>query len=361
MWQMLYNFLLFLTCAGMLAYLAFHIIFRTSFNKPLQRDFRKHRVTVLILDDQEKKDPLTFLTALINQNYPQELYEIIIAGDSQGSYTAELIERFQDTGVNIRTIEITDSNADRDWCKTALEKAARVSAGELILITKAACLVPLTWISSMVEYFTEDVSIVAGHTYIGLKSSSRSSFMNKYQHFDLALKQMARAGWCSLGKIPPLACENIGLKRAAMDGPAPAGLKAVFNPDKKSFVRRAPEKSWRKILESTVTMSFNRGFPKKPDISFTLTMLLVAFPYWGGLILLFTNWLFGLGVFLLRIVLDILFIKHYGQDFYLAPQTKIIYPIWMFVQTITFPLCLIMSLINVSSGGGHLKFERIME
>lgn len=109
-------------------------------------------LTVIIAARNEEKNILQCLNSLSGQNFPISATEILIVDDHSEEGTKNVVLEFISThpGLNIRLIEMNEGAASK---KAAISKAITESRNEIILMTDADCIVPQTWISTMLQFY----------------------------------------------------------------------------------------------------------------------------------------------------------------------------------------------------------------
>jgi len=121
-------------------------------------------VSVVIAARNEEQNIPGLLRSLASQEYPRDRFEIIIVDDRSEDATWSLLEDARKTMLNLRTFRIGDQLPGYAPKKRALDAGIRASTGEILLLTDADCTPPPTWISSMLAFYREDVSVVAGYS-----------------------------------------------------------------------------------------------------------------------------------------------------------------------------------------------------
>ena len=159
--QILFTLLCILIGSGFVTYIVFCVRFWFGYKHytPV-KSYVKRTVSVIVVTRNEGRNLPTLLTSLVNQSYPRDLYEIIIADDASEDDTEELVARFQNLGVRLQYLKIPGRDGVVSPKKNAMKLAIDASNGEIILTTDADCLVPLSWICSMIEEFAEVVCFV---------------------------------------------------------------------------------------------------------------------------------------------------------------------------------------------------------
>lgn len=111
-------------------------------------------ITVIIPARNEASHIGACLTAISRQNYPAELYEVIVVDDHSTDDTATIVLSF--AGKNIRLLSLkdfTDGSPLNSYKKKAIEVAIQQSSGTLVITTDADCIVPETWLATFAAYY----------------------------------------------------------------------------------------------------------------------------------------------------------------------------------------------------------------
>lgn len=152
----------------------------------------KKKVSVVIAAKNEEEYLPALLNDLVNQDYPKDKLEIIVANDRSSDNTGAIVEKMMQIHNNIKHIKI-DSNSTVSPKKFALEEGIRKSEGELILSTDADCRLLKTWVSSMSSSLSEKGGITIGFSRVLAKS-----FFDNYQLIDffcIFIANTGFAGW----------------------------------------------------------------------------------------------------------------------------------------------------------------------
>ncbi|QOJ29513.1 MAG: glycosyltransferase [Ignavibacteriales bacterium] len=121
-------------------------------------------VSVIVPARNEEGNIGACIESLLSQKYPVYLFEIIIVNDGSEDRTKQIVSEYQK--IDSRII-VTDSRNDialPPGKSCALESGIRLAKGDIILNTDADCIVPEDWISSLVSYYHNRVSMVNGVT-----------------------------------------------------------------------------------------------------------------------------------------------------------------------------------------------------
>lgn len=143
----------------------FSMIFMTwglSHIKRYSQD-QKHFISVVIAAHNEESFLENCLNCIVQQDYPNNLFEVIIADDRSTDKTSEIIASFCTRYKNFHSVRLARGEKFVPK-KTALIKAITLAKGEFIVSTDADCEQPHTWISALNNLITDEIGMVIGHT-----------------------------------------------------------------------------------------------------------------------------------------------------------------------------------------------------
>ena len=115
----------------------------------------KTKVSVVLPVRNESENILQCLEKISSQNYPTELFEIIVVDDSSTDNTVDLVREFISRKFSIKITLLELSKLNLSSKKLAITQAVNVSTGEIIITTDADCTMVPDWIKSLVEYYEE--------------------------------------------------------------------------------------------------------------------------------------------------------------------------------------------------------------
>ena len=129
-------------------------------------------VSIIISARNEQNNIEKLLDGIINQSYPNDKYEIIIANDRSTDETLSMLSDYQEKFNNFFIIDIKKTKKNWSSKKWALNECIKKASGDIILQTDADCFHKYSWIESMVNAFdNENTGFVAGPSYIGIKNN----------------------------------------------------------------------------------------------------------------------------------------------------------------------------------------------
>lgn len=167
-------------------------------------------VSVIVPVRNEERNIGGCLDSLAKQDYPKELFEIIVVDDHSDDDTAEVVRSY--LGENIRLLI---NKADAQGKKSAIETGIRNSCSELIFTTDGDSAVPPTWIRGMASYFSPRVGMVAGRAEFS--RTEEHSLFHKLQSLEFLGLVATEAG--AIGVSFPVTCSasNLAYRRKAFE------------------------------------------------------------------------------------------------------------------------------------------------
>lgn len=176
--------------------------------KPWQRKKMVHKTTVSIIVPvrNESLNIIQCLEKIILQDYPSDLFEIIICDDSSSDNTVELVREFilLYSNQKIQVLELAGKNLT--YKKQAITEAVKIATGELIVTTDGDCVMSKGWISEIVDYYEENqVVMIAGPVFF---HSGKSIFSDMQS---LEFMSLVGTGLGSVSGNFPVMCNGANL------------------------------------------------------------------------------------------------------------------------------------------------------
>lgn len=113
-------------------------------------------ISIIIAARNEELNIGNCIQSIINQTYPQNKWEVIVADDHSTDKTVAIINSYKKE--NIRAINLADFTENKilnSYKKKSIETAIQFAKGELIVTTDADCVVPKKWIETLVAFYKE--------------------------------------------------------------------------------------------------------------------------------------------------------------------------------------------------------------
>ena len=107
----------------------------------------KTLISVIIPARNEEKNIEACLQSILKQNYPSELFEVIIIDDHSTDQTVEKVKRFESSQLHLYQLaDFLKDSKEQAFKKRALELGIQKASGSLIVTTDADCLAPENWL-----------------------------------------------------------------------------------------------------------------------------------------------------------------------------------------------------------------------
>ena len=114
----------------------------------------KTTVSILIAARNEEEKIHLTIEDILAQNYPKELFELIVVDDHSTDATAEVITRYAHQGVKL--IKLNESEPLNSYKKKAISEAINKAVGELIITTDADCRMHKNWLCTILNYYEQN-------------------------------------------------------------------------------------------------------------------------------------------------------------------------------------------------------------
>jgi len=173
------------------------------------------KISLVVAVRNESGNIDALLNSLYRQDYPPDLYEIIIVDDHSDDETTREVEEFisrQAGTINLRLIHLSQN--DGSGKKAAIDTGIKASTGELIVITDADCTAGRKWISTLAAFYkTNKPQMILGP----VRMTDFRSFFGKLQSLEFMSLISSAAGSCGAG-FPLLANgANMAFTRQAFE------------------------------------------------------------------------------------------------------------------------------------------------
>jgi len=111
----------------------------------------KTRVSIIIAARNEEDKIAKTIDDVLAQNYPKELFELIIIDDHSIDRTAEIVNSYP----GVKLIQLNEPQALNSYKKMAIQRAIGEAVGSLIVTTDADCRMGRNWLETVVGYYEE--------------------------------------------------------------------------------------------------------------------------------------------------------------------------------------------------------------
>lgn len=141
-----------------------------------------------------------FLPAVLEQDYPQALFEVIVVNDASTDNSGEVLQAFSEHYMQLRVVTIaTGEPRTLPGKKFALQKGIAATAHELVLLTDADCRpASPNWISTMVAQASAGSKALLVLGYGAYED--KPGLLNRFIHWETAHTCMQYASYAAAGK-----------------------------------------------------------------------------------------------------------------------------------------------------------------
>ena len=310
-------------------------------------------VSVIVAARNEAENIREFLVRLGNQNYPTEFFEVIIADDGSEDGTGDIAEEYENNWDNLKVLHIMREEGKATGKKNALQQAVESASGELILITDADCLPGSNWIKTMVSCFEKDIDMVAGFSRTGIKGKLQIGSVQWFEHFDFMAMYAVAGGLVLGGKYFSCSAQNLAYRKSSwekVDGYKKimhlvsgddvnlmqlfrqAGMKITFNRTPGSFMTTGVTGSWWELFNQRSRWASNTSvqFQANPEFFvYLMSALVITILPW---IVLAFNYQIGFYLLIIRLVVEMRFVKTTFGQLQAKKNLWLSYPLWMIIQ-----------------------------
>jgi cellulose synthase/poly-beta-1,6-N-acetylglucosamine synthase-like glycosyltransferase len=173
-----------------------------------------HSLTVLIPARNEEANITNCLSDIYNQDYPQNLIEVVVINDHSTDRTEALVAEFAGAhpGMSLKVIPNVTMGNDMAFKKHAIRSGVNASSGQLIITTDADTRSGPGWISSFAAMYDNlHPKMIIGPVVF----HDENSFFERLQGMEFSGLMAVTAGSCSMGF--PLMCNgaNLAFERQA--------------------------------------------------------------------------------------------------------------------------------------------------
>ena len=173
---------------GTVAAVAFLLIQRTE----RKRLDNRPSVSLIIPAKDEEENLPGCLKSVEGLTYPHDKLEILLVDDRSKDCTPEIMHSFAMGRKNVRVMRITEPPALTGKC-SALAAACRKASGEWLFFTDADCVLPPSWIESMLESVDESTGMIG--------ASVRIEEMKQPERTFTILQKLDWLFFCTMGSV----------------------------------------------------------------------------------------------------------------------------------------------------------------
>ena len=272
--------------------------YKSTANSSEEIDPNLPSVTVVVAARNEEKNLPETLQSLSQQNYPTDLFEIIVVDDRSTDRTAAIVTEYASQKQYIKLIRQTEVTPGNSPKKQALELGINAASGEIIITTDADCLHDPDWVYDLISHFKPKVGMVAGQARSILPPDA--PLWQRLQTLDFQTLGYASAGLITSGM--PFHCNGANLafrKSVFKEIEGWKGYNRLVSGDDELLMAKVAKSKW-KIIAAASPSTIVKAKPVK-----TLKALWFQRIRWGskGLYYRLSRKLVLTGVFIFFLVL----------------------------------------------------------
>ena len=184
------------------------------------------KFSIIIPARNEEDNISNCVASILNNQYPKELYEIIVADDFSTDTTTAIVQQFQQKEINVRLIKLADVVGSKlnSYKNKAIELAVAEAANDWIITTDADCTVLPGWLQLYNAYI-----IKTGAVFVAapVMFTNKGTFLGVFQCLDFLSLQGITAASVSAGFHSMCNGANLAYSKAAFT--MVHGFKGVDN------------------------------------------------------------------------------------------------------------------------------------
>jgi cellulose synthase/poly-beta-1,6-N-acetylglucosamine synthase-like glycosyltransferase len=290
-------------------------------------------LSIIIPFYNEESHILNIIKDVINLDYPEDKYEVILVNDYSTDHSFAIA--FEDAKGNDSILIL--NNKYKRGKKYALRTGIESARGEYVLITDADCRIPKSWLKLFGDFILRNPDAVLISS--GVFMSGQKSFLSGFQ--SLEFSSLVATGAASFIQGSPVMCnaanlafrKNLFLK--AFDNIHPDintgddmflmiytkrhfSGKSLFLKNADAYVETKPAGSWSDFLNQRLRWSSKSSlYNDAKIIQVSLAVLITNFLLLIFLVLSFVNSQFLVAfsiLFILKLIPDYLFLRSFLRD-----------------------------------------------
>lgn len=281
------------------AYCVLMLYYRYGWKKQqpfgLNNDYKPHTaISVIIPARNEENNILTCVQAVLSQQYPQHLLEIIVVDDHSTDSTAQIVQTLNNLQVKLLQLAnyITETDKIVAYKKLALSTGIAQSTGSLIVTTDADCYMGKYWLQHIAAIYEQSsakmivapVNFTSNNTIVQLFQSL--DFMTM-QGITVASLQLKLGNMCNGANLAfeKEVYQNVGgykgidhlasgddyLLMMKINNAYPKAIQYLYA--KEAIVQTPPQPDWMNFFRQRVRWASKSG--KYNDTRLTSVLLLV--------------------------------------------------------------------------------------
>lgn len=297
------------------------------------------KITVIIPARNEEENIATCVRSILANDYPKELYEIIVMDDHSADNTYEVVQSLDEP--NVRCLKLKDflnGEVLNAYKKRAIEIAIGNSNGELIITTDADCIAERNRLRNIAAlYETENPVMIIGSVKFVIDKSLLSVFQSldfmSMQGITAAAHRLKLGNMCNGANlafskkafyevggykdIDHLASGDDYLLLMKMQNRFPGKIAYIKARD--TVVSTAPQPTWKGFLNQRIRWASKMG---KYDDKIIVAVLMSVYLFNLSFLVLFIAgffnfyfWVLGFAMLVIKTVIELFYLRNVARFF----------------------------------------------
>lgn len=234
----------------------------TTIQAPISPLVCTKTVSVIIAARNEELNIRRTITSILNQNFPDELLELIIIDDHSDDNTSAIVREYTENGVKL--IQLNENGRMNSYKKLAISRAIDCCRGEIIITTDADCRMGPNWLATVIGTFEKENAYLLSSPVV---YSEEKSFFERLQ--TLEFLYLIGLGAAGIGNRKPTTCNGANLayrKDVFTQMGGFRGIDELASGDDELFLHKVAEKFPERIAfcKSEEAIVYTDA---KPDLS----------------------------------------------------------------------------------------------
>jgi cellulose synthase/poly-beta-1,6-N-acetylglucosamine synthase-like glycosyltransferase len=174
----------------------------------------QNHFTIVIPARNEEDNIEQCLLSILQNDYPSNLFEVIVADDFSTDNTVQIVKKLQQQFANLKLIQLEKFVIDKlnSYKKKSIETAIAHSSYDWIITTDADCKVSYTWLDLFDNYIQKNNVVFIGAP---VRFTNNGSFLSIFQCLDFISLQGITAASVSAGFHNMCNGANLAYKKEA--------------------------------------------------------------------------------------------------------------------------------------------------
>ncbi|WP_231402064.1 glycosyltransferase [Panacibacter microcysteis] len=227
MWTIVTYVAIILVVLYCLLILLYTVLFTTlKLFVPQQHASPLNSFSIIIPARNEAANIAACVQSVLANNYPGDMFEVIVIDDFSTDSTAAIVQRLQQQNSNVRLLQLKDfiDSKQNSYKKKAIELAVNHATHQWIITTDADCFVPETWLQTFDAYIS-----TTGNVFVAapVRFTNNNRLISVFQCLDFISLQGITAAAVNAGMLSMCNGANLAYKKDAFF--AVDGFRGVDN------------------------------------------------------------------------------------------------------------------------------------